>query len=235
MAAPQRAERSKVCQTNRNKPRNAITREEEEGVLCPGVVPETYRAIKWFKSLWAWPAIGHIILIWSLLINCGVFYLHPPLVLSPDLNGNLKLLPCSIKLEQNLHFRKHWQSEKCREIRGQKCRGGQTKVSGSLAPSNKLLNVVVSVWYVCVRVCKVCVRVCHVCVPWLRVCFNMLRAFRRECKFTHTRAAELQLENFTQRRQIKVCVCIVYDVCAFFILCVYWLKSCQGKAMFWIN
>lgn len=65
-----------------------------------------------------------------------------------------------------------------------------------------------------VRVCNVCVRVCHVCVPTLCVfvCINMLRAVRRECKFTHTRTAELQLEYFTQRTLIKVCVC-VYMMC----------------------
>lgn len=126
---------------------------------------------------------------------------------------------------------------------GPKVSGGQTKLSGSLAPSNKLPFPYMCVWmWMCLRVCYVCVKVCNMCVsvPCVSVCVLTCRAQSGASVNLHTQA---QLSNLNISHSLKsykgVCVCVVYDACVFFILCV-WIdlraaKVKQCFCSFWIN
>lgn len=117
---------------------------------------------------------------------------------------------------------------------GPKVSGGQTKLSGSLAPSNKLPFPYMCVW-MCLRVCYVCVKVCNMCVsvPCVSVCVLTCCAQSGASVNLHTQA---QLSNLNISHSLKSDkgVCVLYMRCAhsLYCMCVYWLKSCQSKAMF---
>lgn len=114
---------------------------------------------------------------------------------------------------------------------GPKVSGAQTKLWGSLAPSNKLpflclcVRMCLRVWYVYVRVCNMCVSVPCVSMCVLTCCAQPGASVNSH---THKHSSATTWKFYTVHTYKGVCVLyILYIVC----VCIDY-RAAQSKAMF---